>query len=94
MLTKAEKIEIMYRLFGKCEGRLCRDCSHVVKNEMGRTYNKCECYGLSSSEATDFPMRVTACGLFNKETDVRDIYKGNRPSRPKAELQPETLFEV
>lgn len=91
-MTKLEKIEIMYRNFGKTEGEICRNCFHVVKNEMGKTYNKCECYGLSSSEATDFPMMVTACGLFNKETDVKDIYKGNRPHKPKSELQPETLF--
>ena len=91
MMTKIEKLEIMHRLFGKTEGAICRNCNHVVKNERDRTYNKCECYGLSCSEATDFPMLFTACGLFNKETDVRNIYKGNRPSK-KTELQPETLF--
>ena len=91
-MTKTEKIEVMYRLFGKTEGKICRDCCHMVTNSRQRNFNKCECYGLSCSEATDFPMRQTACGLFNKQTDVRDIYKGNRPNKPKAELQPETLF--
>ena len=90
-MTRLEKAEIMYSLFGKTEGQVCKNCNHVVRNEKTKTYPKCECYGLSSSEATDFPMLVTACGLFNKETDVRDIYKGNRPKQ-KTELQPETLF--
>lgn len=93
-MTNVEKIEVMYRHFGKTEGKICRNCSHVVKNDRSRTYNKCGCYGLSSSEATDFPMMFTACGLFNKDTDVTDIYKGNRPHKQKDELQPETLFEV
>ncbi len=90
-MKKLEKVEIMYRLFGKTEGEICKHCNHVVRNEKAKTFNKCECFGLSSSEATDFPMMVTACGLFNKETDVRNIYKGNRPNK-QTELQPETLF--
>ena len=91
-MTRTEKLEIMHNLFGITEGRICRDCSHIVTNDRSKRYNKCECYGLSMSEATDFPVLQTACGLFNRETDVRDIYKGNRPVKKKAELQPETLF--
>ena len=91
-MKKQERIELMWSKFGKTKGKICRNCSHVVRNEMSRAYNKCECFGLSRSEATDFPMLQTACGLFNKETDVADIYKTVNPKRVKPELQSETLF--
>ena len=91
-MTRAEKLEIMHSIFGVTEGKQCKDCCHRICNERSRTYNKCECYGLSLSEATDFGVYQTACGLFNKETDVRDVYKRNTKRHKKIELQEETLF--
>lgn len=91
-MTKAERLEIMHSLFGVAEGRICKNCSHRVCNERARSYGKCEVYGISASEATDFGAYQTACGLYNKDTDIRDIYKRNVKRQTKSEPQRETLF--
>ena len=90
--TRLEKAEIMYKLFGICQGHICKDCCHMTGHQRDRSFNKCEVYGYSHSEATDFGVYQQACGLFNKETDQRDIYLRFINRKPKAELQPETLF--
>lgn len=92
-MTKSEKAQIMYERFGKTPGCICRDCCHMVGRSSNRKYNKCEVYGSSSSEATDFGIFQQACGMYNKETDIRDIYKENIRRKPKGEIQPETLFD-
>ena len=56
-------IETMYRLFGKSPGNYCKECNHFTGNP--GSYHKCECYGKSASEATDWNVYNIACGLFN-----------------------------
>lgn len=93
--TRFEKAQIMYDLFGKDEGHLCRDCCHRKVYEYSKTYAKCEVFSTSHSQQTDWGSLQYACGLFNKPTDKRDIFKesGFRGRRAKKEeLQPETLF--
>ena len=62
----------MHRLFGTCEGQKCGDCEHFWKHERGTAYYKCEIYGKSNSEATDWRVKYPACGKFNKP------YKGGQ----------------
>ena len=90
-MNRIEKLAIMHNLYGKnTEGKICRDCSHLRKN---LTYNKCEVYGISFSEATDFGSIQIGCGLWCKETPDRDIYKGIVKNRRRNfEPQKETLF--
>ena len=60
------KSEAMYFLFGREEGKKCKDCPHIVRHGWGnRNYIKCEMYGNSNSEATDWALSWTACGLIN-----------------------------
>ena len=59
---KIIKIDKMHELFGKSEQDQCKDCMHLIRNG----YNKCEIYGVTRSEATDWKQKQTACGLFNK----------------------------
>lgn len=57
----------MYKLHGFCPGFHCGDCNHLIKQEgHSRNYYKCECYGLTDSEASDWRLSSPACGLFNK----------------------------
>lgn len=94
----ARKNFLMYKLFGFCKetGKHCKDCEHLLKHVANRTYYKCECYGDTSSEASDWRVGSPACGLFNKP------YNGNPVIRmvttaPDPEEQIEgqmTIFDV
>ena len=63
-----KKIYLMYELFGCSSDKdaVCKNCDHLRKHNANRTWYKCECYGDTSSEATDWRISWTACGLFNK----------------------------
>jgi len=63
------KIEAMYERFGRSEGK-CKDCIHLKRGSWN--YPKCEVYGMTASEASDFRLKYDACGLFNKpyESDI------------------------
>ena len=62
------KIDLMHQLFGKCDGHRCGECSNFVSGRYHDTIlRKCEVYGLTHSEATDWAKRWEACGMFNKE---------------------------
>lgn len=61
-----KNIEVMRSLFGDSPGNKCKGCSnlrHIVYH--GRSYYKCDCYGISNSVASDFRLNYDACGLFN-----------------------------
>ena len=67
------KIDLMHRLFGKADGK-CGDCCHLVSGiYCTKHLRKCEVYGMTHSEASDWSMRWNACGLFNKETKAERI---------------------
>ena len=57
------KQHAMYHLFGTCEGKRCKDCPHLIRSVWDKTYYKCECYGESHSDATDWAKGWDACGL-------------------------------
>lgn len=58
------KIDLMYELFGKADGK-CNDCKHyMVLDYHNRTYRKCEIYGITQSESSDWKASYDACGLF------------------------------
>jgi len=86
-MKSAEKIAFMHDYFGKAEGYKCKDCMHLIK---GHYHNlllkKCEVYGMSHSVATDWNVTFDACGCFNKETDLEDLYKTRRHSPEKKDF--------
>ena len=83
------KIEAMHKMFGYSNkmfhygnkmfhygNNQCANCNHFLTyGWRGRNYFKCEIYGISNSEATDWRNSYIACGLFNKETPEKNIYK-------------------
>lgn len=65
------KIQAMHKRFGACTGLLCRDCEHLISGTYrGRRFCKCELYGLSHSEATDWRLANPACGMYNIDVDI------------------------
>ena len=76
-MTSAEKIAFMHTFFGVDEaGHKCKECSHferwLVSDKLVR---KCNVFGLSNSEATDWNANFTACGTFDKDTPYQGLYK-------------------
>ena len=77
----------MHEMFGYSNNQ-CANCKHLITyNWRDRNYFKCEVYGDSNSEATDWRKKYIACGLFNKDTQEKDIYKRlwHKPKKPKDE---------
>lgn len=85
------KIEAMYSMFGVFVGKTCKECPHLIQHcNHGANYYKCRIYGESYSEATDWRLKWTACGAFDKVADgnASPIYKRlqyvriEKPDRP------------
>lgn len=65
------KIFAMHKRFGTCGTFRCKDCSHLVGGKYhDRQLYKCELYGLTHSEATDWRLSYQACGMFGIEQDM------------------------
>ena len=78
---------LMYKLFGFCPGQHCKTCSHLIRyTPSDRSFYKCECYGITSSEATDWRVGSPACGLHNKPYNGRPVVRTVVPQR-KEEAQ-------
>ena len=65
------KIAAMHKRFGTCGVHQCRGCDHLISGEYhDRHYHKCELYGMSHSEATDWRLSFQACGMYNMPADL------------------------
>ena len=59
----ARKIEAMHLLYGKSDG-ICGDCPHFIEGYYhDKKLFKCEAYGITHSEATDWRKKWVSCGL-------------------------------
>lgn len=84
------KIAAMHKRFGTCGVLRCKDCEHLIGGKYrDRQYYKCELYGLSHSEATDWRLANQACGMYNVPQDMdrwvpllEQIKHGNRNEPP------------
>lgn len=64
------KIDWMHWRFGVTHGHKCVECDHFSYGRYHDTIlKKCEVYGRTHSEATDWKNSCLACGLFNKPYD-------------------------
>ena len=67
------KIHAMHKKFGTCGGFLCKNCCHLISGVYhDKRYHKCELYGLSHSEATDWRLSNCACAMFDVEVDMKN----------------------
>lgn len=71
-MKTVRKLALMYREFGKAESGECKDCNYFLRiNHHGKIYRKCQIYGVTLSDATDWLAHGHACGLFpDKPADV------------------------
>lgn len=96
----AKKIDAMHARFGTSEGT-CKDCHHLISGRYhDRILHKCEAYGLTHSESTDWRLRWVACGLKNlplpDEKPVFEQIRGQREyvlEQIKGQIRIEDLLE-
>ena len=72
-------------MFGWNKNELCRDCKHFDRWKVGdkRVVRKCDIYGVTASEASDWCASYPACGLFNQDYVGRNIIAFVTPERAK-----------
>ncbi len=84
------KIQAMHTRFGTCGVLQCRDCCHLISGSYhDKRYHKCELYGMSHSEATDWRLSYLACGMYNVPQNMvtwtpllDQILRGRVPEKP------------
>ena len=75
MAIRLKKINLMHAMFGVADG-VCSECEHFVKGLYHtRILRKCEIYGLTHSEATDWRQSYQACGLKNRDTIHQNVFR-------------------
>lgn len=83
-----KKIDKMHSMFGTESGRICKDCDHlVVYRHHNRMVRKCEIYGDTRSEASDWAQSWDACGLIDREWHGIPIIKTSRWKDKKTDEQ-------
>lgn len=81
-----KKNDLMCQQFGTCAGHICKECSNFVKGRYhDRILRKCQVYGLTHSEASDWAGIWPACGMFNKEYTGRPIIELRRMAKKSPE---------
>lgn len=65
------RIAAMHKRFGTNTALYCKGCSHLISDMWhDRHYYKCEIYGMSHSEASDWRRSWMACGMYNVPQDM------------------------
>lgn len=85
-----KKIDLMHELFGSGHpSDKCGTCMHLMRYTANRSYFKCECYGETSSDASDWRKKYPSCGLYNVPYDGIPIieYKKHMPKQKDPEIQ-------
>ena len=94
------KISVMHKLYGIDWENTCKGCSHLIGGKYhDRQYYKCEVYGMTHSEATDWRRSWQACCLRNAPIDMEHFvpvieYKKRAPKSPEPPLEGQMRMEV
>ena len=88
------KIDAMHSRFGVIPDKRCGDCSNLMHIcYRSKNLKKCKVYGVTHSEASDWRLKYTACGMFNKECEYGPIIRtlqhggGSKKEMPPCEGQ-------
>lgn len=71
MLKTLRKLPAMHFAYGIADGfHRCRECCNLIKTEdRGRVTYRCQAYGVSKSQATEWGLNFKACGWLNRPMD-------------------------
>lgn len=92
-----DRIKLMHKLFGKDPEHRCKTCDHIVcYHHNGKNFWKCKSYGETASIASDWRLKWTACGLYNKPYagDVPIIELKKHMPKPITETQCEGQMTI
>lgn len=81
MKQEIKRLDLMYSLFGRCDGEMCRDCENFKKYRTHRMIYKCAIYGISNSKASDWRLMYKACGMFNKPYNGESILEQKKQGK-------------
>lgn len=56
--------DTLIKMYGKTEGKQCKDCSNCIKTGNSTTYYKCVLFSTSSCLSSDWRAKWDACGKF------------------------------
>ena len=71
MVMTERKIHAMHKRFDTCGVFHCATCSHLIGGKYhDRQYYKCELYGVTHGESTDWRLSNQACGMYNVPQDM------------------------
>ena len=71
----ARKIDAMHKRYGTYPST-CKGCDHCITGMYhNRRYSKCELYGITRSDATDWRQSYMACGMYNRVPEHYDTYQ-------------------
>lgn len=91
------KLELMHYTFGVIANHYCRECKNLCSYSANRKWYKCSVYGETSSDASDWRLSYTACGMFNKDYDgfpIINLVKREKSIREKAEINIEGQMKL
>ena len=86
------KIDAMHKEYGRLENKKCADCCNLSSYRQSKVWYKCEAYGVSNSEATDWAKKNVACGLFGVSfTEMKRTPLIQKLKRSKKQVDNEPL---
>ena len=74
-VTKLRRIEFMHATWGRRPTPACGKpdtcglCKHLYRKKFSSTYFKCNLYGNTNGEGTDWRLHWTACGKFEQRKE-------------------------
>lgn len=87
-MATIRKVDLMHRTFGRDDAHQCRECSNILRDYYhDRTYIKCRVYGCTNSEASDWALKWTACGMYNKKYAGKPVIGMVKPERHEPDEQ-------
>lgn len=95
-MERLRKIDLMHKYFGKAESGICKDCEHYIRFYYhDKPYRKCDVYGNTNSEATDWKQSYLACGLYPDEAySGKDIVRMVTGGKIRTEEQIEGQLSI
>lgn len=91
-----KKLELMHSIFGKMEGKKCKDCCNFISDRYHDTIlHKCQAYGMTHSEASDWRCKWDACGIYNQPYDGHTVMgRGTREATAVVEQPMEGQIDL
>ena len=90
----------MRKAYGSAKPLSCGQCPHLLKTmPTDRVYYKCEAYGVSNGEGTDWAKRWEACNLIFREsiaglTPMLEQLKRSPRKKPEEQLEGQIAMDI